>query len=160
MKTFDRLIRTPFEHALVAAALVAVGASTASAGNVTVFEGAAGGPGLVRVYDEATGALVQAPAGLQRVLLVPLEVNGRTDLHAFQPHTTRLRSDVPSANRALLPVQQGSIYHYARPLADGSRVYGFFQVLPSGGARRVFELPFEGTLRTTKAEVQGVPLSD
>lgn len=135
----------PFGSALLAATLAAAslfgpGAGRVAAGQVSIFEGTPGGVARVRVYDEVTGNLVAAPTGLQRIQLLPLEVNGRTELHTFQPGVTRLRGDVPSANRAQLPNQQGSIYHFARPQPDGSRVFGFFQVDSDGSARNVLEL--------------------
>lgn len=127
--------------AAVALALTGLAASAARAGQVSLLEGIGGGLSRVRVYDETTGNFLFAPTGLQRIQLLPLEVNGRTDLHEFRPGATRLRSDVPATTRAQLPNEQGSIYHYARPLAEGSRVFGFFQVLSDGTARSVLELP-------------------
>lgn len=129
---------------LVALALAALVVPAASAGQVSILEDIGGGLARVRVYDEATGAFVHAPLGLQRIQLLPLEVNGRTDLHAFRPGTARLRSDVPATTRAQLPDEQGSLYHYARPLPDGRRVFGFLQVLTDGSARNVLELPGVG----------------
>lgn len=120
--------------------LLGPGAPRLAAGQVSILEGDPAGAARVRVYDEATGAFVYAPPGLQRIQLLPLEVNGRTDLGAFQPGVTRLRGDVPVANRAQLPNQGGSIYHFARPQPDGTRVFGFFQVDPDGSARDLVEL--------------------
>ncbi|MBK7877359.1 MAG: hypothetical protein IPJ77_16740 [Planctomycetes bacterium] len=134
-------------------------AEAAANGRVSTFELQPDGTGRVRVYDDVTGALSQSPLELAGLTLLPLEVNGRTHLLEHQADAAGLVSDVPGANRALLPNRRGSLYHFSRVDAQGLTTFGFFLVPPRGAAFLVHELPGIGPGQTSDPFVARIACS-
>lgn len=116
----------------------------AATGGVVVFQGTGGSLGDVRVVDPAGVLPPVSPAGLQGIVLLDLEVNGRTRLERFLPGKAWRQSDVDGAARIVLPDRQGSLYHHERPSGVGSSTFGFFVVDEKGDVRVVIEHPGTG----------------
>jgi len=151
-------ILTPFLVLLASAEFASL-----HAGQVSLFETLPSGLGRVRVYDEVTGALASAPAGLEGIQLLSLEVNGRTSVTRFLPGRTRFHADLPAGTRAQLPGERGSIYHFARPDPSGSVDFGFFLVDAEGAVRVLHELPgvgLNGTQSPYAARLACAPQGD
>lgn len=121
---------------------IALSALLASA-DVTVFVLKSPPEGSVLVLD-ALGR-EEWPRALEGIVLLPLDVQGRTHLDGLRPERARLASDVPGATRVRLPGGRGSLYHYRRGTGGGA-VFGYFVVDPAGRARGVIELPGTGAL--------------
>lgn len=119
------------------AALTAVG----EAGSIVTFEGPVGGPGDVRVYDEASGQALAAPSELQGIRLLDIDFAGRTRLQEYLPGRPRRRLDVSGAARLQLPAQRGSLYHYARAVAGGGERFGYFRIAADGSLVLLAEWP-------------------
>jgi hypothetical protein len=117
-------------------------ASSATAGNVVLFKGPLAGEGDVMVVTPATGAWY-VPIGLDRVQLLGIDVNGRSELERFLPGKAWLETDVPSA-RVVLPQRRGSIYHYRRDMPGDGSLFGYFVVDPNGDAWPTYELQGTG----------------
>jgi hypothetical protein len=105
---------------------------------VAIFRTTAGGAGDVLLVDPDGLAPIQRPAGLQQVRLLPIEVNGRTELERLFPDRARRHADVPGASRIALPGRTGSLYHHARDEDEGTR-FGYFVVDAAGDARVLIE---------------------
>ncbi len=119
-------------------------APLASAGGIAVFQGPPSGPGDVFIVDPTGSAPPSTPSGLQGIRLLPLEVDGRTQLERFLPGRAWLETDVPGAARVVLPAGQGSLYHFARTQIGSGEVFGYFVVDEQGDARVVLELTGTG----------------
>jgi len=104
----------------------------------TVFEGPETGPGRVVQLDDP-----HPRALLNEIRLLPLEVSGRTGLDALDPSRPQLRTDIPGANRILLPDGGGSLYRYQTAQEHG-QVFGFLVVDPAGVGRVAFEFSGHG----------------
>ncbi len=106
--------------------------------DVSIFEGPPGGKGNVLVLS-SSGSEIR-PAALQGIVLLPLDFVGRTALTGSLAGMPRLRTDVPSASRILLPKEEGSLYRFRRedPLG-GPATFGFLVVGADGAAQSVFE---------------------
>jgi hypothetical protein len=117
------------------------------AADVAVFTGAPGGVGDVLILDEAGVLPPISPVELRGILLLPVDVTGRTVLSELDPAEPRLRADVPGTTRVRLPAGAGSLYRYRRDHAAGAD-FGFLLVDDTGSARTVFELAGTGPLGT------------
>ena len=117
-------------------------ASSATAGNVVLFKGPLGGEGDVLVVTPATGAS-HVPLGLDRVQLLGIEVNGRSELERFLPGKAWLETDVPGS-RVVLPLRRGSVYHYRRDVPGDGSLFGYFVVDAKGDAWPTYELQGTG----------------
>jgi hypothetical protein len=80
---------------------------------------------------------------LQGIVLLPVDAAGRSAFTQFQPDQPRLRSDLPSASRLILPEEKGALYRYRRSQL-GKTEFGFFLVRPSGLASFVAAFPGAG----------------
>jgi len=142
---------------------LAASASPALAGGIAVFEGPAGGIGSVRVYDELSGAPLNAPPELQGIQLLPIDFVGRTRLEELLPGRPRLRLDVGGASRLALSSQRGSLYHFARALAAGGTRFGYFRIAADGSVIVLFEQLGSGSLGAVDpflGRVAVAPMSD
>jgi hypothetical protein len=124
----------------IRALIAVVGLSNLLSAQVAVFERDSGIPeGSVVVLGAPA-----APASLQGIRLLQLELVGRTRLTEGLPGAARIAWDVPGAARLVLPFERGSLYKYRRALPAGGAVFGYFLTTPAGDARPVFELPGTG----------------
>lgn len=121
-------------------------ASSTLRADVSVFRGPAGGVGDVVVLGESG---LEAPVELQGIQLLSLDFVGRSTLTELLPDHPRLRADVPSAGRIVLPSGRGSLYRYRRgePLG-GPAIFGFFWVDAAGRAQSVWEAAGTGVTAT------------
>lgn len=133
-------------------------ASTCLAGDaLTVFVGATGGVGSVRIVDHGGGSLPVDAPGLDGIRLLPIDFVGRTQLQEFWHGRPRMRTDVPGASRLSLPDGHGSLYRYVR-MADG--VFGFLWVDASGNPHRVFEVASSSGIDPIVGRVAVAPHGD
>ncbi len=124
-------------------------ASSAQSGKISVFIGAPGGVGDVRVFDETGQNPSQAPAPLQGIQLLSLDFAGRSMLTELVPSEPRLRNDVPGAARVRLPNGAGSLYRYRHDdPVGGPSIFGFFAVDFAGMARPLGSVQGTGLLGT------------
>jgi hypothetical protein len=110
---------------------------------VAVFTGTLGTAGDVLVLDDQ--GRESRPSELQGIVLLPLELAGRTRLDELRPERPRLVCDVPGATRVRLPSDNGCLYRYRRDKVGGA-VFGFFVVPSDGRAENVLELRGTGPL--------------
>ena len=122
---------------LLALALASL-ASPAPAGGMVIFQGLPGQVGDVRVVFSGGGSSV--PIGLESITLLPVDVNGRSELERFLPGKAWLAADVPFASRVVLPQRRGSVYHYRRVLPGEGATFGYFLVDADGDASSFFDL--------------------
>jgi len=108
-------------------------------GALAVFHGSPGGVGDVVIADPTLGQFPTVAPGLAGVQLLPIDTTGRIELDTFRTDVARLRTDVPTANRLLLPAGAGSLYRYSRAAA-GAVDFGLMLIDANGQARSVFEL--------------------
>jgi len=115
--------------------LAALGGSVTA--QVPVFEGPPAGLGVLRVLDDRPRGPV-----LREVQLIEIEVAGATRLARLNDARARVQTDVPAANRLVLPQRKGSIYGYTR--GPSAAFFGFFLVEPTGTIRVLIEQPSWG----------------
>lgn len=134
------LLATPVPAPVAAPVAVPFGPAAGAGvpGRVAIFSTpAVGGAGDVLLVDPA-GAPIERPPALQGIRLLPIEVNGRTELERLFPDRARRHEDVPGAARIALPMGAGSLYRYERD--DGALVrFGYFVVDADGDARVLVE---------------------
>lgn len=130
----------------LAIAALAVGAGTVQgqSSSAVIFRGSQGTFGVIEQRDLTTAGPAVLPFGSQPVRLLPLEVNGRTELNRVSPSHPWRHDDVPGASRIQLPADLGSVFHYELDLGASARAFGFFLIDPSGVVRPLFQLPGTG----------------
>ncbi|MBI5364139.1 MAG: hypothetical protein HZA53_13245 [Planctomycetes bacterium] len=123
------------------AVLLLSSAPRAVAGSVSMFVGAPGAVGSVRVFDEQGTPSAHDAAGLASIRLLAFDVVGRTALELVDEQGSRRFEDVPGAARVRLAGGRGSLYHFVRSEGAPEARFGWFLVGADGAARILFELP-------------------
>ena len=136
--------RSPLPIAL-ALCLAPCAAAWAQTSQTVLFRGLPAGFGTLEQRDLATVGPPSFPLGASQIRLLPLEVNGRTELARVDPTQGWRHDDVPGASRVSLPAEQGSLYHFERDLGAGARSFGFFWIDAAGQARPLIERSGTGT---------------
>jgi len=116
----------------------------AQSDSAILFRGAPGGFGPLESRDLGAPGPPSFPLGTQPLRLLPIEVNGRTDLARHDPLSAWRHDDVPGASRIRLPLDGGSLYHHELDVGGGAREFGFFLVDAGGQARLLLQLAGSG----------------
>ncbi|HTF91262.1 MAG TPA: hypothetical protein VK843_22815 [Planctomycetota bacterium] len=134
-------------HPSLFSLFVSIGALSggrAQAQGTVLFHGTAGSFGTLEQRDLASGASVPLPLRAAPVRLLPLEVNGRTELTRADAGRPWRYDDVPGASRIALPAEAGSLFFYETIAGPTARRFGIFWIDPGGTLRRAVELPGTG----------------
>ncbi len=114
-------------------------AAWAQSPHTVLFRGLPASFGTLEQRDLAAGGPPSFPLGARPIRLLPLEVNGRTELTRTDPAQGWRHDDVPGASRVSLPAERGSLFHFEADLGAGVRSFGFFWIDASGLARPAIE---------------------
>jgi len=129
---------------LLAVPCLAAPAAPLAQNGVVVFQGSPGLAGNVAVVDPVAGTPAQHPAGLQGILLLDLDFNGRTEVQQLLPGRPRRIELTPGTARLALPGGNGSLYRFSRVEPGGGTTFGLMWIDAGGAAHSVLELPGTG----------------
>ncbi|MBK7877651.1 MAG: hypothetical protein IPJ77_18340 [Planctomycetes bacterium] len=113
----------------------------ALAGSVSIFLGAPGGTGSIRVLDEFGTVPAQDPAALQGIRLLDFDLAGRAALERLDEDRSRRFEDVAGAARVRLAEGRGSLYHFVRAEGTPDAAFGWFVIDRDGAPRLLAEAP-------------------
>lgn len=119
-------------------------AASAPQDRIELFADLAGPGGALVALSETSGAAAPAPFKLAELAFLPIDFQGREEVHALLPTSPRYLDDVPGASRIALPGVGGMLYRYARVAEDGSLRFGFLRVAPDGALAPVAEVEGSG----------------